>query len=241
MDTHKQTCDKRFVVCNHCLQNVVFSKLESHESECKITCKLCKEEILRQQCEKHLNSSCAVSPDADFACLCGVTIKRKDQESHINENITKHIVLYMNEYDRRHREIEDTLSDTNSTLDQLKSDTFVLDMNLPTIGLRVRSQTCRFKNIDFSLYCTRADDKLCRVYLHSVKRNDAPLCTQKIRWKINESTFFEVKTFRSDGCMFTDNEWKLTGWGRDSFNLPVPIKDHVYQFKLRITLCPDSV
>lgn len=95
LTNHLNECPFTIVECE-CEESMMRKEMKEHiDTKCPyalIECKLCKIKMKRNLVDKHLNKSCSeVEVDCPYKRYgCDVKIKRKDVETHFNQDLVKH-------------------------------------------------------------------------------------------------------------------------------------------------------
>ncbi|EGC32564.1 hypothetical protein DICPUDRAFT_38203 [Dictyostelium purpureum] len=94
LESHLKVCEHSFVKCPNNIDCVKIRKtlLDQHLKECdliKVECELCKENLLKVNLQRHLDTECL---KADMTCNCSLVLKRQDLQEHLSTVCSMHPV-----------------------------------------------------------------------------------------------------------------------------------------------------
>ena len=120
---HLKKCSFRKYHCNNnpCEQEGLLHEMEDHVNKCiyrEIVCQFCKNKIIFNNKENHLNQEC---PEYNVKCIeCGLTIKKEDYEKHQSDKETclKRKKIFL---ENKVKELENDSLNINNQINMLKT------------------------------------------------------------------------------------------------------------------------
>jgi hypothetical protein len=201
---HVLKCDLRTVQCGWCKLPMEFVFIDKHEELCKCkpaTCDYCKKTMVVSFLDIHMTERCKQNPYRNVKCVCGESVIAMEHEQHMLSNSEKHVVLL------------------NSQVKLLSRVLFAWKFMFVKKERQISSVFC-FGGLCWRL---RTDDIIgdtFGVYLCSVKTENVTqqLVTRCVSFKIRNTGYDTIRSefasFRSDGTVLINGEWKNNSLGK---------------------------
>ncbi len=185
LEGHLKEC--KFVVeqCGKCKANIAVSLIDTHKLACPerdVACQYCQQSLLAKNLAHHQSSSCALSPVCVIMCVCGERIQRRNQESHLSQQLAKHLLLNT----QKLAKLEAAVGVLSTTVGMLKSATFSLEVDADvSMGPGIlRSETILLRGVSVQLVCSTAVNAMGEI-VHS----EGDMCTAWLQVLSTESVY----------------------------------------------------
>lgn len=192
--SHEKECPHLIEKCLLCNESYLLRARENHVGICKFRCTYCKAKIYPIWMDNH-QKYCTLNPNRIIVCVCKANVSALEYEEHLKTDIDIHLKAFQ------------------SALSSLSSYSFTYDVILTKFTSTKKSLLFLFAGIEWYLFINNEK----RLALCAYNTTDKFTLERRVLFSITidngASWCSSQETFRNDGTLLIDQEWKQKGVG----------------------------
>jgi hypothetical protein len=241
LEGHLKVCESGIVACEWCKKEGVLAVTTAHALICDhrpVACEHCHLLVKARDVAAHVDGPCVFSPTGDVQCFCGQTVKRKDEDAHLNASVVRHLRVQQEQMVAQEKRLSTQIEAQQKELAELRrlsNTTLVYPWNVklePDSSKIVRSASVMFAGISLVFVCKWENDAQFSVLVGPVA-SDGPPITVDVVFSGHGKT--RELSLRSNGESLLDGVWyKDQIGGFTNVPLPPPAADGTFTLRLEL-------